>query len=88
MTVENKLEKLLEVGTWASTFMVGVGVLFSITHITNLGIGMFILIPIIRVFGLIINFHIKKDLKMFWIAATVFSIIVVSLIVGIWEKIS
>lgn len=86
MTIENKLEKLLEVGTWASTAVVGIGVLFSLTLMTKIGIGMFILIPIIRVFGLIINFYSKKDTKMFWIAVTVFSIILTSLIVGIWGK--
>lgn len=86
MTVESKLEKLLEVGTWTSTLVVALGVIFSLTLIIKVGIGMFILIPIIRVFGLVINFYQKQDFKMFWIGVAVFAIIMVSLVVGMVSK--
>lgn len=86
MTVEGRLEKFLEVGTWLSTLVVGIGVVFSMMLITKIGIGMFILIPIVRVAGLIINFYGNKDFKMFGVALIVFCIILISLGVGIIAK--
>lgn len=83
MSTSGKLEFFLEKGTWLSTLVVAIGVLFSIELITQLGIGMFILIPILRVLSLCIHFYVAKDLKMFAIALIVFFIILASLAIGI-----
>jgi uncharacterized membrane protein len=81
--VASKLEYLLERGTWISTAVVAVGVIFSLELITKIGIAMFILIPIGRIIGLLISFIKEKDKHMALIATFVLGIILLSLTVGV-----
>lgn len=81
--VEKSLEILLETGTWAATSIITIGVLFSYTAVTQAGIGMFILIPVGRVIGLLMNYLKEKDYKMVSIAFIVLAVIILSFVIGI-----
>ncbi|WP_408095593.1 DUF1634 domain-containing protein [Peredibacter sp. HCB2-198] len=80
--IEKNLENLLQYGTWSATFLTTIGVLISSNSTINCGIGLFILIPVGRVLGLILSFLKEKDFKMVSAGLLVMSIIVLSFLVG------
>ncbi|WPU66603.1 DUF1634 domain-containing protein [Peredibacter starrii] len=81
--VEKRLENLLQYGTWTATATTTIGVLFNSMTTINCGIGLFILIPVGRVLGLLLSFIKEKDLKMASAGFIVMSIIVLSFLMGV-----
>lgn len=83
--VEKRLENLLQYGTWTATGVTTIGVLLSSMTTINCGIGLFILIPVGRVLGLLMSFIKEKDYKMASAGFIVMSIIVLSFLIGMYK---
>lgn len=84
--VEKRLEALLQIGTWCATIVVALGVVFSSNGITQLGIGIFILIPVGRVIGLLFSFIENKDFQMTIVGTIVLIVIISSFLIGMLYK--
>ena len=81
--VEKRLENLLQYGTWTATGITTIGVVISSMTTINWGIGLFILIPVGRVLGLLMSFMKEKDYKMATAGCIVMSIIIFSFLMGV-----
>lgn len=69
--------------TWLSTGVVSLGVLFDHDQIIKGGIAFFILIPFVRVIGLLISFAKNRDHAMTIVASAVMIIIISSFLTGL-----
>lgn len=82
MIFEKYLELFFRVGTWAATALVCFGVVLSKDILTMSGVLLFILIPVTRVFGLMIGYAKEKDYLMAIISLFVFGVIALSFLYG------
>ena len=81
--LESLLAGLLHYGTWIASAVIGAGLLLLDMRIVTAGIGMFILLPFLRVVLMLIVFLRERDYRFVAIAATVLLIILAGLAIGI-----
>jgi uncharacterized membrane protein len=93
--IESLLAGVLKVGTWPASVVVAAGLVLSLfyrqmtfptgSQIVTAGIGLFILLPILRVIIMLTMFVRKRDHK-FAAAAVVLLMIIAGFAVGILSK--
>jgi uncharacterized membrane protein len=94
--IESLLAGALNVGTWLASIVIAAGLVLSLHHqrtpsptdaqILTVGIGLFILLPILRVILMLIFFAKERDYKFTAAAALVLLTIFAGLVVGILAK--
>jgi uncharacterized membrane protein len=94
--IESLLARVLNVGTWLASIVIAAGLLLSLFHqrtsfptgaqILTAGIGLFILLPILRVILMLIFFAKERDYKFTAAAAVVLLTIFAGLAIGILAK--
>jgi hypothetical protein len=94
--LEPLLAGLLNVGTWLASFVIAGGLVLSLFHerspfpagapIVTAGIGLFILLPILRVILMLTVFIMKRDYKFAATAAAVLLIILAGFALGLLPK--
>jgi uncharacterized membrane protein len=94
--IESLLAGALNVGTWLASIVIAAGLLLSLfyqrtpfpigTQILTAGIGLFILLPILRVILMLIFFAKERDYKFTAAAAVVLLTISAGLAIGILAK--
>ncbi len=95
--LERLLARVLQYGTWLASAAIGMGLavalidshsglhtggLFSSTRIISLGILLFILLPVIRVFLMLLVFLKERDYRFSAIAGLVLLILALGFVVG------
>lgn len=81
--LESLLASLLHYGTWIASGVIAAGILSSSMPIVTVGIGLFILLPFLRVVLMLIVFLGERDYRFVAIAAAVLLIILAGLALGI-----
>jgi uncharacterized membrane protein len=91
--LESLLAYVLQYGSWAASATIGVGLALSLfsphalpfsgMKIVTLGVALFILLPVLRVFIMFLVFLRDRDYKFSAIAALVLAILLVGVIVGL-----
>ncbi|AKV03621.1 hypothetical protein AKJ09_10284 [Labilithrix luteola] len=77
------LARLLEVGTWLTSSIIAVGlILLPRTEVVLVGIGLLILLPVVRVFVMFVTFLRRRDGWGIAIAALVLTIIGLGVLLG------
>jgi uncharacterized membrane protein len=94
--IESLLARALNVGTWLASIVIAAGLVLSLFHqrtpfptgaqILTTGIGLFILLPILRVILMLIFFAQERDYKFTAAAALVLLTIFAGLVIGILAK--
>jgi uncharacterized membrane protein len=94
--IEPLLAGVLNVGTWLASIVIAAGLVLSLFHqrtlfltgaqIVTAGIGLFVLLPILRVILMLIFFTKERDHKFAAAAAVVLLTIFAGLVVGILAK--
>ena len=94
--IESLLARALNVGTWLASIVIAAGLVLSLLHqrtpfptaaqILTAGIGLFILLPILRVILMLIFFAKKREYKFAAAAVVVLLTIFAGLIIGILAK--
>jgi uncharacterized membrane protein len=94
--IESLLAGVLNVGTWVATGVIAAGLVLSLFYqrmpfptsaqVVTAGIGLFILLPILRVILMLIIFVKERDYKFAAAAAVVLFIIFAGFAVGILSK--
>jgi uncharacterized membrane protein len=94
--IESLLAGALNVGTWLASIVIAAGLVLSLFHqrtpfptgaqILTAGIGLFILLPILRVILMLIFFAKERDYKFTAAAALVLLTIFAGLAIGILAK--
>ena len=89
MDMERLLAVLLRYGAWLASLAIGVGLVLAFAgstpaglRIVTIGIGLFILLPSLRVLLMLAVFMRQRDYRFGLIAALVLAIIVLGLVVG------
>lgn len=89
MNMERLLGVLLRYGVWLASLAIGIGLVLALTgsmpagmRIITIGIGLFILLPSLRVLLMLAVFVRERDYRFGLIAALVLAIIVLGLVVG------
>ncbi|HEY3456483.1 MAG TPA: DUF1634 domain-containing protein [Bryobacteraceae bacterium] len=89
MNMERLLAVLLRYGAWLASLAIGIGLVLALTgsmpagmRIITIGIGLFILLPSLRVLLMLAVFVRERDYRFGLIAALVLAIIVLGLVVG------
>ncbi len=89
MNMERLLAILLRYGAWLASLAIGIGLVLALTgflpagmRIVTIGIGLFILLPSLRVLLMLAVFVRERDYRFGLIAALVLAIIVLGLAVG------
>jgi uncharacterized membrane protein len=91
--LESLLAYVLQYGSWAASATIGVGLAlslisahappFSAMKIVTVGLALFILLPVFRVFIMFVVFLKDRDYKFSAIAALVLAILVLGVVVGL-----
>ena len=94
--IESLLAGALNVGTWLASIVIAAGLLLSLFHqrtpfptgaqVVTAGIGLFILLPILRVILMLTIFVKERDYKFAAAAAVVLLIIFAGFAIGILSK--
>ena len=94
--IESLLAGVLNVGTWLASIVIAAGLVLSLFHerrsiptgaqVVTAGIGLFILLPILRVILMLTIFVQERDYKFAAAAAVVLLIIFAGFAVGILSK--
>ena len=94
--LESLLARLLNVGTWAASVVIGVGLVLSLfkeqaalataAQLLTAGIGLFILLPILRVILMFTIYLKNRDYRFAVAAAVVLLIIFAGCAIGILSK--
>ena len=94
--IESLLAGVLNVGTWLASIVIAAGLLLSLFYqrkpfptgaqIVTAGIGLFILLPILRVILMLTIFVKERDYKLAAAAAVVLLIIFAGFAIGILSK--
>jgi uncharacterized membrane protein len=94
--IESLLADVLNVGTWLASVVIAAGLVLSLlyeqmpfpagTQVVTAGIGLFILLPILRVILMLTIFVKERDYKFAAAAAVVLFIIFAGFAVGILSK--
>jgi uncharacterized membrane protein len=94
--LESLLAGVLNVGTWLASFVIAAGLVLSLLHqrtqfpagapVVTVGIGLFILLPILRVILMLTIFTKERDYKFAAAAAVVLLIILAGFAIGILSK--
>ena len=94
--IESLLAGVLNVGTWLASVVIAAGLVLSLFHertpfptgaqVVTAGIGLFILLPILRVFLMLSIFVKERDYKFAAAAAVVLVIIFASFAIGTLVK--
>ena len=94
--IESLLAGVLNVGTWLASIVIAAGLMLSLfhqrtpfptaVHILTAGIGIFILLPILRVILMLTIFVKERDHKFAGAAAVVLLIIFAGFAIGILSK--
>ena len=94
--IESLLASLLNVGTWLASIVITAGLVLSLFHertpfptgaqVVTAGIGLFILLPILRVILMLTIFVKERDYKFAAAAAVVLLIIFAGFAIGILSK--
>ena len=94
--IESLLAGVLNVGTWLASVVIVAGLVLSLFHeptpsptgtqVVTAGIGLFILLPILRVILMLIIFVKERDYKLAATAAVVLLIIFAGFAIGILSK--
>ena len=82
LRLESLLAGLLYHGTWTASAVIGVGLLLANMHVVMAGVGMFILLPTLRVVLMLIIFARQRDYRFVVIAAIVLAIILAGVAIG------
>lgn len=89
MNMERLLAVLLRYGAWLASLAIAIGLFLALTgstpagmRIVTIGIGLFILLPSLRVLLMLVVFVRERDYRFGLIAALVLAIIVLGLAVG------
>ena len=87
--MERLLAVLLRYGAWLASLAIGIGLVLALAgstpagmRIITIGIGLFILLPSLRVLLMLVVFVREHDYRFGLIAALVLAIIVLGLVVG------
>jgi uncharacterized membrane protein len=94
--IESLLAGVLNVGTWLASVVIAAGLVLSLFHertpfptgaqLVTAGIGLFILLPILRVILMLTIFVKERDYKFAGVAAVVLLIIFAGFAIGILSK--
>ena len=94
--IESLLAGVLNVGTWLASVVIAAGLVLSLFHertpfptgaqVVTAGIGLFILLPILRVILMLTIFVKERDYKFAAAAAVVLLIIFAGFAIGILSK--
>ena len=94
--IESLLAGVLGVGTWLASVLIGTGLVLSLfnertpfptgAHVVNTGIGLFVLLPILRVILMLTIFVKERDYKFASAAVVVLLTICAGFAVGIMFK--
>ena len=94
--IESLLAGVLNVGTWLASVVIAAGLVLSLFHertpfptgaqVVTAGIGLFILLPILRVILMLTIFVKERDYKFAGVAAVVLLIIFAGFAIGILSK--
>jgi uncharacterized membrane protein len=94
--IESLLAGVLNVGTWLASIVIAAGLVLSLvyqrtpfpngTQIVTAGIGLFVLLPILRVILMLIFFAKERDHKFAAAAALVLLILFAGFTIGILAK--
>jgi uncharacterized membrane protein len=94
--MESLLAGVLKVGTWVASVVIAAGLVLSLLYqqmtfptgaqVVTTGIGLFILLPILRVIIMLTIFLKKRDYKFAVAAAVVLAMIIAGFAVGILSK--
>ena len=82
LRLESLLAGLLYHGTWTASAVIGVGLLLANMRVVMAGVGMFILLPTLRVVLMLIIFARQRDYRFVVIAAIVLAIILAGVAIG------
>jgi uncharacterized membrane protein len=96
MRIESLLARVLSVGTWVASVVIAAGLALSLFYeqmpfptgaqIVTAGIGLFILLPILRVILMLTIFVKERDYKFAAVAALVLLILFAGFAIGILFK--
>ena len=86
--LERQLAQLLHYGTWLASAVIGLGLLWQLIDprglgLVNVGIGLFIALPVLRVACMLMMFLRERDYRFSFIAAAVLGIIACGLLAGL-----
>ena len=94
--IESLLAGVLNVGTWLASVVIAAGLLLSLFYertpfstgaqIVNTGIGLFVLLPVLRVFLMLTIFVKQRDYQFAAAAVVVLLIIFAGFAIGILSK--
>ena len=94
--IESLLPGVLDVGTWLASVVIVAGLVLSLFHertpfptgaqVVTVGIGLFVLLPILRVILMLTIFVKERDYKFAAAAAVVLLIIFAGFAIGILSK--
>jgi hypothetical protein len=86
--LESLLAILLHYGTWLATAVIGLGLILPNMPIVNAGIGLFILLPFLRVVLMLIVFARQRDYRFVIISAIVLLVILLGLAIGALHRVN
>jgi uncharacterized membrane protein len=88
--LEHLLAGLLRYGSWAASLVIGLGFLLAFVdarfrdmRLVTIGIAMFILLPTLRVFVMLVYYARHRDYRMAGTAAVVFTVLITGFVIGI-----
>jgi uncharacterized membrane protein len=81
--LDRRVARLLGAGTWLASGVIAVGLaLPSGAPIVNMGVALFIALPILRVVVMLIEFVRRRDYRIASIAAAVLAVILLGIVLG------
>jgi uncharacterized membrane protein len=83
VTLERRLARLFTLGTWTGSATIALGLWLSRPGVMNLGIAMFLALPVVRVFLMLGAYLRARDYRIAAVALLVLVILAAGLAIGL-----